>query len=331
MSLRVRLFNPNLRSYVYDPSSIIFSIYVTLRQSRPLTGLSYLCLQAKLTLRAQFIQFAMIRLLTREHNGELVLREFDTDNLPAYAILSHTWGLDSEEVNFQDLEASTGKSKAGYGKLLFCERQACINGLQYFWIDTCCINKRNDPELSEAINSMFRWYQKAARGYVYLSDVARNDEENSLPSQHAWESDLRRSRWFTRGWTLQELIAPRVVEFFTLDCKRLGDKLSLETIIYEVTGIAKKALRGHPLSDFSVQERMLWAAPRSTKREEDQIYSLLGIFDVSMPLIYGEGRDKASRRLHEEVNKSMRGKCFSQIRGLTREDTFECNLSSMET
>ena len=244
-----------------------------------------------------------MRLLTRDTNGELVLREFDSNSLPTYAILSHTWDTDnSKEVSFQDLEAGIGKSKAGYGKILFCERQATADGLRYFWIDTCCINKRNDPELSEAINSMFRWYERAARCYVYLSDVSSSTDERNGLTIHTCESAFRQSRWFTRGWTLQELIAPSEVEFFTSDGSRLGDKSSLETIILEVTGIAKRALRGNPLAGFSVEERMSWAANRNTKRDEDGIYSLLGIFEVSMPLVYGEGREKALKRLRKEID-----------------------------
>ena len=169
-------------------------------------------------------------------------------------------------------------------------------------MDTCCINKRNDPELSEAINSMFRWYKKATRCYVYLSDVSLSIDERNELTIHTCESAFRQSRWFTRGWTLQELIAPGVVEFFTSDGTKLGDKSSLELIVHEVTGIAKKALRGDHLSSFSVEERMSWAANRNTKREEDRVYSLLGIFEASMPLVYGEGEEKALKRLQKEID-----------------------------
>jgi hypothetical protein len=250
-----------------------------------------------------------MRLLERKPDGEPVLQEFTGNDLPAYAILSHTWGADSEEVSFQDIEAGTGKCKAGYHKIQFCAAQAAADGLRYFWVDTCCIDKKNAVELSEAINSMFRWYQKAARCYVYLSDVSIADYlGNDQRSRFDWEPMFRKSRWFTRGWTLQELIAPTIVEFFTSEGKRLGDRSSLEDVIYEVTGIAKRALKGDSLADFSVDERMSWAAQRNTKLEEDQIYSLLGIFDQTMPLIYGEGREKASRRLQEEIEKSSKGR-----------------------
>jgi hypothetical protein len=250
-----------------------------------------------------------MRLLERKPNGELVLREFIGSNLPAYAILSHTWGADSEEISFYDIEAGTGKSKDGYHKIQFCATQAAADGLRYFWVDTCCIDKKNAVELSEAINSMFRWYQQAARCYVYLLDVSVADYvENNQHSQPAWEAAFTQSRWFTRGWTLQELIAPTAVGFFTSEGKRLGDRLSLEDMIHDVTGIAKRALKGDPLSDFGIDERMSWVAQRKTKLEEDQIYSLLGIFDITMPLIYGEGREKANRRLQKEIAESSKGK-----------------------
>jgi hypothetical protein len=253
-----------------------------------------------------------MRLLERKANGELLFRECTGNDVPAYAILSHTWATDnSNEVSFQDLECSTGKSKAGYEKIQFCADKAIADGLQFFWIDTCCIDKRNAVELAEAINSMFRWYQNAARCYVYLSDVSvHEDEMKHGQSSIGWEPPFRKSRWFTRGWTLQELVAPTLVDFFSSEGERLGTKLSLETMVHEITGIARNALRGDALSDFSIDERMSWAKHRNTKLEEDEIYSLLGIFEVSMSLIYGEGREKASRRLQEEIHKSYKGECF---------------------
>jgi hypothetical protein len=150
-------------------------------------------------------------------------------------------------------------------------------------VDTCCINKANNTEFSEAINSMFRWYQNAAKCYVYLSDVPRaafdaNDELNQLPR----ELDFWESRWFTRGWTLQELLAPDSVEFFSRKGKRLGDKRTLERQIHEITRIALSALQGTPLSQFGVDERLAWAKNRETTRKEDEAYSLLGIFNVYM-------------------------------------------------
>jgi hypothetical protein len=248
-----------------------------------------------------------MRLLERKSNGEFLLKDFTGHPHPAYAILSHTWGADGDEVSFQDIVAGTGKSKAGYRKIHFCAEQAAIDGLKYFWVDTCCIDKRYAVELYSAINSMFRWYREARKCYVYLPDVSVPYSVADLyRSQHIWEIAFRKSRWFTRGWTLQELLAPASVQFFTSEGRRLGNKSSLGTIIHEVTGIAEKALEGCPLSDFSIDERMSWAAQRTTKLEEDQIYSLLGIFDISMGLIYGEGKEKAQRRLNKEIDETFK-------------------------
>ncbi|KAF2452242.1 P-loop containing nucleoside triphosphate hydrolase protein, partial [Lineolata rhizophorae] len=224
-----------------------------------------------------------------------------------------------EEVTFQDMEANadtsktTSKtvSKAGWKKIQFCADQAAADGLQYFWIDTCCIDKRNAVELDAAINSMFRWYQNAARCYVYLSDVSKSD--NGADDERAWKEAFKSSRWFTRGWTLQELIAPRLVDFFSLEGQRLGSKLTLETEIHEITGIAKNALRGDALSNFSIKERRSWAERRNTTIEEDGAYCLIGIFDVSMVPNYGERRDQAFRRLEEEIHRLYKGMDFEQF------------------
>jgi hypothetical protein len=253
-----------------------------------------------------------MRLLKRENAGwfsltacKFSLTEFAGDSIPNYAILSHTWGADGEEVTFQDLVKGTGKSKAGYKKLRFCGEQAARDGLLYFWVDTCCIDKANNTELQEAINSMFRWYRDAVKCYVYLSDVSKYEsDKNSQLSQFTWESGFRKSRWFTRGWTLQELIAPKSVEFFSLEGEQLGDKKSLEGQIHEITGISVEALQSiSPLSHFSVDERMSWAENRKTTRKEDKAYSLLGIFGIHMPLIYGEEEENAFIRLRKEIGK----------------------------
>ena len=239
-----------------------------------------------------------MRLLKLEANGEFSLTNDITYPTTPYAILSHTWGEDDEEVTFEDLKDGSEKTKNGYKKLRFCGEQTARDGLQYFWVDTCCINKSSNMELSEAINSMFRWYYKAAKCYVYLTDVSTNDQIDL--SLQPWETAFRNSRWFTRGWTLQELIAPLLVEFFCSNGNRLGDKKSLEVQLHKITGIPVLVLRGRPLSNFSFDERVLWARNRDTKREEDLAYSLLGIFDISMPVIYGEGKENAFRRLNHE-------------------------------
>jgi hypothetical protein len=244
-----------------------------------------------------------MRLLRLEDDGEFSLTADLIGNIPPYAILSHTWGSPDEEVTLRDVVDGVGRTKFGYSKLRFCGEQAARCGLQYFWIDTCCIDKSSSAELAEAINLMFHWYQRAAICCVYLFDVSSYD----TASEHTegWETAFRISRWFTRGWTLQELIAPPVVEFFSREGKRLGDKKSLEQTLHEITGIPLDVFRGSPLSHFSVDERMSWAASRRTKREEDAAYSLLGIFDVYMPLIYGEGHTKAMSRLRKEIEESL--------------------------
>jgi hypothetical protein len=239
--------------------------------------------------------------LLEYNNGEFSLtKDFVGGEIPEYAILSHTWGADTEEVTYRDLIDGTGKNKVGYEKIRFCGEQARRDGLHNFWVDTCCINKSSDRELSEAINSMFRWYRKATKCYVYLTDVSTNDQIDL--SLQLWEAAFRNSRWFTRGWTLQELIAPPSVEFFCSNGNRLGNKKSLEVQLHKITGIPVSALQGSSLSEFSFDERISWAQIRETKREEDKAYSLLGIFDISMPVIYGEGKENAFRRLNREWN-----------------------------
>jgi hypothetical protein len=249
-----------------------------------------------------------MRLLTHDEKGNIVPELFESVKPPPYAILSHTWHPDNgREVTLQDLLTGRAKDKPGYDKIGFCEQQAAADELSYFWIDTCCIDKSSSAELTEAINSMYRWYQQSTKCYVYLTDVYDSiHDTGGKDRQIPWEDKFRSSRWFKRGWTLQELIAPKVVEFFASDKSRLGDRLSLDTIIHEGTGIALGALRGYPLPDFSIDERFRWTADRQTKRPEDKAYSLLGIFDVSMPSIYGEGEDKAMLRLREHIDRQKR-------------------------
>jgi hypothetical protein len=244
-----------------------------------------------------------MRLLYTTSDGRLgCTDDLIGDKIPAYAILSHTW--DGQEVSFQNLENHNDikdvdtKLKGGYQKLFFCAQQAKQDGLSYFWVDTCCIDKTNSTELSEAINSMFRWYQNAAKCYVYLSDVKRGTLDC------VGESEFKQSRWFTRGWTLQELLAPKLVEFFSSEGSRLGDKESLKHVIHDITKIPVKALQGSRLGEYTIPERLSWAERRQTTREEDGAYCLLGIFDCHLPLIYGEGREKALKRLKKEIEET---------------------------
>jgi hypothetical protein len=151
---------------------------------------------------------------------------------------------------------------------------------------------------------MFRWYQRASKCYVYLSDVQIPDEViDSQAFRITWEQAFRQSKWFTRGWTLQELLAPAIVEFFSKEGKQLGTKISLIKEIHEITMIPIKVLSGQRLSKLSVDERMSWAAKRRTTVKEDKAYCLLGIFGVFMPLIYGEGEEHAYLRLRSEIQK----------------------------
>lgn len=237
-----------------------------------------------------------MRLLAFGQDGQVSLTGdliYGRDQIPQYAILSHTWGADAEEVSYQDMSRGEGSNKAGYEKIRFCVQTALKDGLCHAWIDTCCIDKANFTELNRAINSMFDWYRDANKCYVYLADVSDDQQM----------ADLSRSRWFTRGWTLQELLAPSIVEFYSRQGTFLGDKTSLGTLIVEVTGIAALALQSKPLSNFSVEERLSWVTNRQTTHPEDKVYSLLGIFGVSFPLIYGEGEARALNRLRDEIER----------------------------
>jgi hypothetical protein len=239
----------------------------------------------------------------------------DTHALP-YAILSHTWTAD-QEVTYEELLEGTGTNKSGYAKLRFCAERAAADGLEYFWVDTCCIDKAPSVELSTAINSMFRWYQRATKCYVYLSDVSVPKEVTDAKTfRISWEHAFRCSRWFTRGWTLQELLAPASVEFFSREGERLGSRVSLEQEIHEITGIPTEALRGQKLTRFSVEERMSWATGRTTTLKEDKVYCLLGIFGVFLSLIYGEGEDYATLRLKEEIQRRQYGQATTNLQDL---------------
>lgn len=244
-----------------------------------------------------------MRLLYHDDQGEILIKEFPGDkDVPPYAILSHTWG--AEEVSLEDLTDGSPKNKSGYQKITFCGNQARRDGLEYFWVDTCCISDK-EIEVQRAINSMYRWYKRAKKCYVYLADVSKETSSASRDSNHErWQLAFRNSRWFTRGWTLQELIAPKSVEFFSNEGLKLGNKRSLEGIISQRTGIPSTALRGNPLNGFSVFERISWMEGRNTMWDEDKAYSLLGIFGVYMGMIYGEGEENAFRRLHDEIDKA---------------------------
>lgn len=222
-----------------------------------------------------------------------LFEEFISRNVPKYAILSHTW--EEEEASFSDMQKDGHQAKKGFEKIRMTCKLAADAGIRYAWVDTCCIDKSSSAELTEAINSMYRWYQRSAICYAYLSDLSPSDSlDTALPS----------CRWFTRGWTLQELIAPTEMRFFDRSWIDRGSKESLCTKLSEITGIDPRVLRHElPLSSIAAAQRMSWAAKRETTRIEDRSYSLLGLFGVHMPMIYGE-EERAFRRLQEEIIKS---------------------------
>ncbi|KAK7462444.1 hypothetical protein VKT23_008043 [Stygiomarasmius scandens] len=225
----------------------------------------------------------------------LQVEDFYTD-VPKYAILSHTW--DKEEVSFQDIQdLSAASSKAGYAKVY----NACVHARKYefewIWIDSCCINKESSAELSEAINSMYQYYEDSEVCYAYLRDASSKEDPRDM------NSGFTKSRWFTRGWTLQELLAPSHVVFLDTNWLEIGTRWSLRDAISAITLIPVGMFEEHDIDKFSIAQRMSWAACRATTRPEDIAYCLMGIFGVSMSPIYGEGGAKAFMRLQQEIIK----------------------------
>ncbi|KAK4152984.1 heterokaryon incompatibility protein-domain-containing protein [Chaetomidium leptoderma] len=236
---------------------------------------------------------------------------------PPYAILSHTW--DEDEVTFQDMaDLDAARKKKGFAKIEQCCRQAVRDAFDWAWIDTCCIDKTSSAELSETINSMFKWYERAMKCYAFLSDLtarpgdelfaglgrrlAPDPDAAHAPSRPRDHYSLFASRWWTRGWTLQELIAPHNVEFYNCDWEYLTCKRASKRLIAYMCDIAEPILEhSRDLLSYCVAERISWASRRNTTREEDMAYCLLGILDVNMPLLYGEGGRKAFLRLQEHV------------------------------
>ncbi|KAF2651895.1 HET-domain-containing protein [Lophiostoma macrostomum CBS 122681] len=224
------------------------------------------------------------------HTKRLELQQFFDDQIPPYAILSHTWG--KEEPRLQDMHNDNIKRLHGYKKIEHAAKQAAQDGLEFVWIDTICIDKTSSAELSEAINSMFRWYAQSRVCYAYLEDVERS-------------ANFTESRWFTRGFTLQELLAPKQLVFYNKRWDWLGEKTT-EYLVPKICMACGIFIEDqHVLTDFqpgkwSVATRMSWASTRQTTRREDIAYCLLGIFNINMPLLYGEG-DRAFFRLQEEI------------------------------
>ncbi|KAH8890147.1 HET-domain-containing protein [Thozetella sp. PMI_491] len=256
--------------------------------------------------------------------ADQVVVEVREDEIPRYVSLSHTWG--EGEVSFQEMErlaplrdtplneefeawsARIDKCHAVQGKTGFKKIEQAANlarqlGYEYVWIDTCCIDKTSSVELSEAINSMYRWYAESDLCCAYLADVPPLDHKSH------WDSDsaFRRSRWFTRGWTLQELIAPAQVSFFAKDWSKIDEKSNPRfcRLLADITGIDESVLNAsRSPHNVSVASRMSWAASRQATRTEDIAYCLMGIFQVNMPLLYGEGH-RAFLRLQEEILKEV--------------------------
>ncbi|KAI1146762.1 heterokaryon incompatibility protein-domain-containing protein [Nemania diffusa] len=237
----------------------------------------------------------------------LKLKFVDEAEKGSYAVLSHTWG--EEEVSFRQFSNSTPTlfddepRQKGFVKITKTCEIASQHGLPYAWVDTCCIDKSSSAELSEAINSMFRCYQNAAFCIAFISDLP-NSPETTDHNAH-FESQFPHCRWLTRGWTLQEMIAPPKVLFYDSTWTFRGSKHDWKPLLVKETGVDEAVLddsRG--LRFIPVARRMSWASKRQTRRTEDMAYCLLGIFDVNMPLIYGEG-PKAFMRLQEEIAKDL--------------------------
>ena len=266
---------------------------------------------------------------------DMTFHEFEGSSIPPYAILSHRW--EGEEVTYQEMRdrasanerkfrfmknqelkvrTAATERKPGFKKIQLCCDQALEDMIEFVWVDTCCIDKSSSAELSEAINSMFAWYQRSVVCYAYLVDVHTWSTYRTEDANGAWVGASTRndasfpqvlepigrvmgSTWWTRGWTLQELIAPSEVIFYangTPGWSKIGDKSTLLELVAQRTGIEKYILLGGDIAKCSVAQRMSWASERETTRKEDLAYCLLGIFGVNMPLLYGEG-SKAFLRL----------------------------------
>ncbi|KAM7210038.1 beta transducin [Rhypophila decipiens] len=224
------------------------------------------------------------------HTTSFTLKYFAGGPPPRYVILSHRW--ENDEVLFEHIRNGvTGQVEAmqGFTKVKGSCTMARSQGYDYIWIDTCCIDKSSSAELSEAINSIFNWYRQATVCYAYLSDA----------DELTWS----RSRWFTRGWTLQELIAPSWVFFFDRDWDFIGDKSDFCDDIGTITEFPRPEDNLSKILDScSVAQKLSWASRRETTRIEDTAYCLLGLSGDNMPLLYGEGL-RAFVRLQEEIIK----------------------------
>jgi hypothetical protein len=234
----------------------------------------------------------------------LTLKFFVNPPQSCYAILSHTW--DDGEVSFHEFKnLDNARKKEDFVKIERTCELARRRELPYAWVDTCCIDKSSSAELFEAINSMFQWYRESAVCFAFLSDLRPKPAIGSEPPQSdKWfEQEFPGCRWLRRGWTLQELIAPRHVEFYDMAWTMRTSKAAHTSFLSRETGIHVNVLENSAhLPQILIARRMSWAARRETTRIEDIAYCLLGIFDINMPMIYGEGK-KAFMRLQEEIAK----------------------------
>ncbi|KAI8630493.1 heterokaryon incompatibility protein-domain-containing protein [Xylariaceae sp. FL1651] len=277
-----------------------------------------------------------MRLLKTERY-ELVEANDVPEPFPQYAILSHTWISPKDEITYQDFKQRKGDiendifKQKGWAKLKgYCDR-AAKDGWDWAWMDTCCIDKTNPADTQEAINAMFRWYQGAGICYAYLEDVdaskvldhldikdggssldldlddiaSRENVADPTTFPHmALKAFLIKAKWFTRGWTLQELLAPPYLVFVDRKWRRIGTRESWADEINQASRIGAHHLTSFDPVNFtscSIAMRLSWASRRETTVEEDETYSLLGLFGISLPLIYGEGRLRAFDRLQREL------------------------------
>ncbi|KAL8937673.1 MAG: hypothetical protein Q9216_004307 [Gyalolechia sp. 2 TL-2023] len=292
--------------------------------ARPQSSQNRLHCRSGFDSRISYFTYQHIHIMRLLHSTTKVFGEFFDSDIPKYATLSHRWG--SDEATFQDFENGKPSDRKGYAKIDACCTQALQNELEWIWVDTCCIDKKSSAELTEAINSMYSWYKNAEVCCVFLTDVW----SDGYGSRGKLEMEsFRESSWFTRGWTLQELLAPSNVHFFDQTWQYIGSKSELAAEISVIIGIdghwlcgpsdnydkmlegpCTKARDCHahlardpwrtPHEQPSVAIRMSWVSKRQTSRLEDMAYCLLGLFDVEMPLLYGEGR-KAFQRLQHEI------------------------------
>ena len=251
------------------------------------------------------------------NSSNLQLQDFEPNDIPSYAILSHTWR--EQEVSFADMKKGSAEGMAEYEKIQQSCQQPVAQECGYIWIDTCCIDKSSSAELSESINSMYLWYEKAKICYAYLADVP------ATLGTEKQKAAFANSRWFKRGWTLQELVAPSNMVFLSSEWIEIGTKETLCEEIAAITGISVSILTGTSFRTASIAKRMSWASGRITTRPEDIAYCLMGLFDVNMPMLYGEG-EKAFIRLQEEIIRNSDDQSLFAWTNSTEDAKLPCGL-----